>query len=73
MAKIPPQYADQPELVSAVIDARKVQMETEDTAFAIEWLMEDGRTSFSLDSARRVLEDETFRYVALYPDGPPRS
>lgn len=71
MAKIPPQYADQPELVSAVIDARKVQMETEDTAFAIEWLMEDGRTSFSLDSARRVLEDETFRYVALYPDGHP--
>ena len=70
MAQIPQQYADQPELVVSVIDARRIQMETEDTAFAIEWLMEH-HSSFSLDSAKRVLEDETFRYVALYPEGHP--
>ena len=68
MAQIPQQYADQPELVVAVIDARRIQMETEDTAFAIEWLMEH-HSSFSVDSARRALEDQTFRYVALYPEG----
>ena len=70
MAQIPQQYANQPALVAAVIDARRVQMETEDTASAIEWLMEH-HSSFSLDSAKRVLEDETFRYVALYPEGHP--
>ena len=70
MAQIPERYREQPELVFAVIDARRVQMETEDTAFAIEWLMEH-YSSFSLDSAKRVLEDETFRYVALYPEGHP--
>ncbi len=70
MAQIPQQYADQPELVVAVIDARRIQMETEDTAFAIEWLMEH-HSSFSVDSARRALEDQTFRYVALYPEGHP--
>ncbi len=70
MAKIPQRFADQPELVKAVLDARRVQMETEDTAFAIEWLMEN-HPSISLDSAKRVLEDETFRYVALYPEGHP--
>ena len=67
---IPEQYADRPELVAAVIDARTVQMETEDTAFAIEWLIEH-HPHISLDSAKRVLEDETFRYRALYPDGHP--
>ena len=70
MAQIPQQYANQPALVAAVIDARRVQMETEDTASAVEWLMEH-HSSFSLDSAKRVLEDETFRYVALYPEGHP--
>ncbi len=70
MAQIPKQYLNKPQLVEAVIDARRVQMETEDTAFAIEWLMEH-HASFSLDSAKRVLEDETFRYVALYPKGHP--
>ena len=70
MAQIPQQYANQPALVAAVIDARRVQMETEDNASAIEWLMEH-HSSFSLDSAKRVLEDETFRYVALYPEGHP--
>lgn len=70
MAQIPKQFADQPELVAAVIDARKVQMETEDTAVAIEYLMEN-YSSFSYNSARRALDDETFRYIALYPEGHP--
>ena len=39
MAKIPEQYADQPEIVNAIIEARRVQIETEDTSLAIEWLM----------------------------------
>ena len=60
---------NQPELVGAVVEARKVQMETEDTAFAIEWLME--HYPMSLQSATRVLEDETFQYVGLYPEGHP--
>ena len=53
------------ELVDAVLEARKVQMDTEDTGFAIEWLMET--SAMSLESATRALEDETFRYAALYP------
>ena len=69
MAKIPSQYNNQPELVAAVIEARRVQMETEDTAFAIEWLQEHHGMSF--ESATRVLEDKTFRYPALYPEGHP--
>ena len=70
MAKIPPPVtADQPELVAAVIEARKIQMETEDTPFAIEWLME--HHPMSLNSATRVLEDATFQYAALYPEGHP--
>ena len=69
MAKIPERYSDQPELVAAVIEARTVQMETEDTEFAIQWLME--KHPLSLASATRVLEDETFQYVALYPEGHP--
>ena len=69
MAKIPQKFADQPELVAAVIEARKVQMETEDTGFAIDWLMQ--HYPMSLSSATRTLEDETFQYVALYPDGHP--
>ena len=32
---IPDRYSNQPELVHAVIEARKVQMETEDSAFAV--------------------------------------
>ena len=69
MAKIPERYADQPELVAAVIEARTVQMETEDTAVALEWLLENH--SMSIESATRVLEDKTFQYPALYPDGHP--
>ena len=69
MAKIPQQYTDQPEMVNAVTEARRIQMETEDTSFAIEWLME--HYPMSLNSATRVLEDETFLYVALYPEGHP--
>ena len=69
MAEIPQRYTDQPEMVAAIIEARRVQMETEDTAFAIEWLME--HYPMSLQSATRVIEDETFQYVALYPEGHP--
>ena len=69
MLKIPDRYADQPELVAAVIEARTVQMETEDTAFAIEWLQ--AHHAMSIESAARVLEDKTFRYPALYPEGHP--
>ncbi len=66
---IPEYYRDQPELVKAVIEARQVQMETEDTAFAVEWLTQ--HYPMSIDSAERVLEDETFRYTTLYPKGHP--
>ena len=69
MATIPERYADQPELVAAIIEARSVQMETEDTAFAIEWLLE--HVAMSIESATRALGDETFRYPALYPEGHP--
>ena len=69
MAKIPVHYADKPELVAALIEARIVQMKTEDTVFAIEWLME--HYPMSVSAAERVLEDETFQYVALYPEGHP--
>ena len=69
MAKIPEHYADQPKLVAAIIEARTVQMETEDTAFAIEWLLE--HVAMSIESATRALGDETFRYLALYPEGHP--
>ena len=70
MPKIPPYYADKSELVNAIIEARTVQMETEDTAFAIEWLIEHHH-HFSLTSAERALEDQTFRHPALYPEGHP--
>ena len=63
MAEIPQRYADQPQMVAAIIEARTVQMKTEDTSFAIEWLMEHYPMS--------VLEDETFQYAALYPEGHP--
>ena len=69
VAQIPERYADQPELVAAIIEARTVQMETEDTAFAIEWLLE--HAAMSVESATRALGDETFRYPALYPEGHP--
>lgn len=69
MMKIPERYADEPELVAAIVEARTVQMETEDTAVAIEWLLE--HSSMSVESATRVLQDETFRYPALYPEGHP--
>ena len=44
-------------------------METEDTGFAIEWLIE--HHPISLQSASRALEDQTFRHPALYPEGHP--
>ena len=69
MAKIPAHYQDKPELVAHVVEARRVQMETEDTEFAIEWLMSE--SGMSLTSARNVLENQTFQYVALYPEGHP--
>ncbi len=69
MAKIPERYADQPELVANVIEARRLQMETEDTALATQWLME--HQGMSLHAATRVLDDQTFQYAALYPEGHP--
>ena len=69
MAQIPEHYSSQPELVAAIIEARSVQMETEDTGFAIEWLIE--HYPISLQSASRALEDQTFRHPALYPEGHP--
>ena len=69
MAQIPARFQDQPELVAQVIEARQVQMDTEDTAFAIEWLTQS--SGMSLASATRALENETFQYVALYPPGHP--
>ena len=69
MAKLPQHYADQPELVAAIVEARQVQMETEDTSFAIEWLME--HHAITLASATKALTDETFRHPALYPEGHP--
>lgn len=69
MAKIPEKYTNQPEMVNAIIEARRVQMETEDTSFAVEWLTQ--HYPMSLNSAKRVLDDQTFLYVALYPDGHP--
>ena len=69
MAQIPQRFQDQPELVAQVIEARQVQMDTEDTAFAIEWLTQS--SGMSLASATRALENETFQYVALYPPGHP--
>ena len=68
--KVPERLEGQPELVAAIIEARRVQMETEDTAFAVEWLL-DCHPKMSIDSATRVLNDETFRYVGLYPPGHP--
>ena len=68
--KIPERYESQPELVAAIIEARRVRMETEDTAFAVEWLL-DCHPKMSIDSATRVLNDETFRFVGLYPPGHP--
>ena len=65
-----PIIADKSELVNAIIEARTVQMETEDTAFAIEWLIEHYH-HMSLTSAERALEDQTFRHPALYPEGHP--
>ena len=66
---IPERYKEEPELVAAVIEARTVQMETEDTPFAVEWLME--HHPMTLESATKVLEDQTFRYKGLYPEGHP--
>ena len=53
-------------LVEAVSEARAVQMETEDTGFAIEWLIE--HHPMTLESATRCLNDETLDHKD--PEGP---
>lgn len=68
-ARVPARYAGQPELVRAIIGARRVQMETENDAAAIRWLLETN--PMTIQSATRVINDETFRYPALYPEGHP--
>ena len=69
MPKIPKRYANQPELVETVVEARKIQMETNDNQSAIEWLID--HHNMSLRSANRVLDNETFQYTAFYPEGHP--
>ena len=71
MAKLPKQYRNQPELVQAVIEARRIQMTTNDDQAAITWLTEHYPT-MSTASATRAIEHLTFQYVAMYPDGHPR-
>ena len=66
-AKIPAKFADQPELVNAVIGARQIQMDTEDDDEALDFLMRN--YPMTVDSATKVIQDQTFRYVALYPEG----
>lgn len=68
-ANVPKRFTDQPELLDAILEARTVQMNTEDTAAAIDWLV--ANHPISRYSATRALEDQTFRYRALYPDGHP--
>lgn len=68
-AKIPARFADQPELVEAVIDARRLQMETGDDIAAIERLLTN--YPMTIQSATRAINDETFQYPALYPEGHP--
>ena len=70
MPDLPDYYADQPELVEAVIEARRVQMESGDTDAAIRDLVARYE-SMSVNSATRALEDKTFRHPSLYPDGHP--
>ena len=67
MPKVP-EYID-PTVAAAVLEARQVETVTEDQGFAIEWLIE--HSGMSLDSATRAIEDKTFRYRALYPEGHP--
>ena len=68
-AKIPARFADQPELTEAIIGARRLQIETGDDTAAIEWLVE--KYPMTIQSATRALNDETFQYPALYPEGHP--
>ena len=58
-----------PELAQAVLDARKIQMETGDNSQAAAYLLEQWRTSE--DSARKCIEGETFGYEAIFPEGHP--
>ncbi len=67
MAKLPKQYDNQPELVNAVTEARRIQMDTGDTPSAIEWLTQ--QIKITRASATRALEHETFQYIAMYPEG----
>lgn len=66
MTRLPKQYDNQPELVNAIIEARRVQMDTGDTPSAIESLTQKIRISQA--SATRALEHETFQYIAMYPE-----
>ena len=67
-SKIPAHFADKPELVNAVLDARQLQMEEGDDV-AIAWLLEN--YPMTIRSVMRVINDETFQYPALYPEGHP--
>ena len=69
MPKLPERFANNPALVAAVVEARQVELDTRDPAFAIEWLLE--HSDMSVDSATRAIQDQTFRYPALYPAGHP--
>ena len=66
MAQIPQRYADQPEMVTAIIGRGQSGWRLR-AQIAIAWLME--HYPMSLNSATQVLDDETFQYVALYPEG----
>ena len=70
MARIPKQYENQPDLVRAVVEARRIQMNGSDDEAAIAWLEQNHRMSSY--SATRVIRHQTFQYVAMYPDGHPR-
>ena len=66
-AKIPKRYENSPELIDAVLHARKLQMQFGDDA-AIEYLVQN-TPMMSEYSAIRCINDETFRYHAFYPKG----
>ena len=70
MTSLPPQYQHQPELVNAVIEARRIQMTTGDDEQAITWLADNH--DISAKSAARAIEHQTFQYIPMYPEGHPR-
>ena len=66
MARLPKRYENQPELVAAVLKARTIQMEDGDDKAMIYLVDEYGMGE---SSASRCLNNETFIYAALYPEG----